>query len=202
MPERGISKKVNRKVEIREMHLDDISGVYRLGHRLFHSLELSTLYRTWDAYEVTTNFNQDPKLSLVAATKSGRIIGFALGTTYEKESGGWRYGHLLWMGVSPSWQGIGLGRQLCHEMERRMHQEGVRMVFTDAAKSNTGAIKFFKRMGYGRPEQEVWISKIIQRTRKSRSGHKSEPFWAGRPRRHWKIHRQVGRRPVSTKKEA
>lgn len=97
------------------MRLDDIPAVYRLGHQLFHSLELSTLYRTWDAYEVTTNFNQDPRLSLVATAGKGRIMGFALGPTYEKESGGWRYGHLLWMGVSPRWQGKGVGRQLYHE---------------------------------------------------------------------------------------
>lgn len=184
------------------MRLDDIPGVYRLGHQLFHSLELSTLYRTWDAYEVTTKFNQDPRLSLVATAANGRIMGFALGTTYEKESGGWRYGHLLWMGVSPRWQKKGVGRQLYHEMERRMHQEGVRMVFTDAAKSNTGAIRFFKRMGYGRPESEVWLSKIIQRTRKNRDGRKSEPFWAARPKRHRKIHRRVRRHPLDRGKKA
>jgi len=37
-----------------------------------------------------------------------------------------------------------------------------------SARSNKGAIKFFKRMGYGKPEAEVWMSKLIQRTRKSR----------------------------------
>ncbi|MBI2357824.1 MAG: GNAT family N-acetyltransferase [Deltaproteobacteria bacterium] len=156
------AKAKKREVKIREMRVDDISEVYRLGYRLFHSLEPTTLYRTWDAYEVTTNFNQDPRLSLVAEAPSSRIVGFALGTTYEKESGSWKYGHLLWIGVSPKWQGDHVGAQLCHEMERRMHEDGVRMVFMDAARSNAGALKFFKRMGYGKPESEVWMSKIIQ----------------------------------------
>jgi len=40
-----------------------------------------------------------------------------------------------------------------------MHSEGVRMAFVDTARSNTSAIKFFKHMGYGRPEAEVWMSK-------------------------------------------
>jgi ribosomal protein S18 acetylase RimI-like enzyme len=150
--DRSMTRSPDRKVDLREMQVDDIPSVYRLGHQLFHSLEISTLYRTWDAYEVTTNFNQDPRLSLVAEAKNGRIVAFALGTTYEKESGEWKYGHLLWMGVRPKWQRSGMGSQLCHEMERRMHQEGVRMVFMDAAGSNAGAIKFFKQMGYGRPE--------------------------------------------------
>jgi ribosomal protein S18 acetylase RimI-like enzyme len=92
---------------------------------------------------------------LAAESRTGRIVGFALGTTYENESGGWKYGYILWMGVCLRWQGTGVGAELYREMERRMHQEGVRMTFVDTARSNTGAIKFFKRMGYGKPEAEV-----------------------------------------------
>lgn len=155
------------QIKVREMSVNDIPAVYRLGHRLFRLHGDSTFYRTWDAYEVTNNFNQDPHLTLVAQTRRGSIVGFALGTTYESELGGWKYGYILWMGVSPGWQGAGLGAQLYHEMERRMHDSGVRMAFVDTARSNTGAIKFFRRMGYGNPEAEVWLSKVLQRTRKN-----------------------------------
>lgn len=158
----------DQEIKIREMRVEDIAEVYRLGQQLFHSMDFTTLYRTWDAREVTANFNQDPRLSLVAEAANRKIVGFALGTTYEQESGGWRYGHLLWMGVSPGWQRGRLGTQLYHEMERRMHRAGVRMVFIDVARSNAGAMKFFKRMGYGRPESEVWMSKLIQGTRRKR----------------------------------
>jgi ribosomal protein S18 acetylase RimI-like enzyme len=156
-----------QKVEIRAMTIEDIPGVYRMGCELFQALEYSTPYRTWDAYEVTANFNNDPELSLVAVAGNGSIVGFALGTTYE-EAGGWKYGHLLWMGIHAKWQRARVGTQLCREMERRMHQEGVRMVFVDAARSNLGAIKFFQRMGYGKPEAEVWMRKIIQRSGKDK----------------------------------
>jgi ribosomal protein S18 acetylase RimI-like enzyme len=174
------------EIKIREMRVEDISPVYRLGYRLFHSMEPTTLYRTWDAYEVTANFNQDPRLSLVAESPAGRIIGFALGKTYENESGGWRYGHLLWIGVAPRWQKAHVGAQLYHEMERRMHEDGVRMMFIDAAKSNTNAIRFFKRMGYGRPETEVWMSKVIQGQQRKRT---SGPKKSGLPRRFRKLRR-------------
>jgi ribosomal protein S18 acetylase RimI-like enzyme len=169
------------------MGVDDIPSVYRLGRRLFQSQEASTFYRTWDAYEVTNNFNQDPGLTLVAQTPGGAIVGFALGTTYGDESGGWKYGYILWMGVSPRQQGSGLGSQLYHEMERRMHEQGVRMAFVDTARSNSGAIKFFKRMGYGKPEAEVWMSKILQRTRKGGDNAKKPP--APRKRRRMKSRR-------------
>jgi ribosomal protein S18 acetylase RimI-like enzyme len=156
------TKHSTREIKIREMRVEDISPVYRLGYQLFHSLEPTTLYRTWDAYEVTTNFNQDPRLSLVAESPSGRIVGFALGKTYENESGGWKYGHLLWIGITPKWQRSHVGAQLYREMERRMHEDGVRMMFIDAAKSNIRAVRFFRRMGYSRPETEVWMSKVVQ----------------------------------------
>jgi ribosomal protein S18 acetylase RimI-like enzyme len=82
-------------ISVREMRVDDISAVYRLGNRLFQNHQASTLYRTWDAYEVTNNFNQDPHLTLVAESRKEKILGFALGTTYENESGGWKYGNMV-----------------------------------------------------------------------------------------------------------
>jgi ribosomal protein S18 acetylase RimI-like enzyme len=172
IPMRRPAKHAPRSIAIREMRVDDIPAVYRLGNRLFKSQDASTFYRTWDAYEVTNNFNQDPHLTLVAESRTGTVLGFALGTTYENESGGWKYGYLLWMGVSPRCQGRGLGAELYREMERRMHKEGVRMAFIDTARSNTGAIKFFKRMGYGKPEAEVWMSKLLQRTRYGKNAEK------------------------------
>ncbi len=161
-----------RAVTIREMRVDDIPAVYHLGRRLFKLQDASTFYRTWDAYEVTQNFNQDPRLTLVAETRRGTIVGFALGTTYGDESGGWLYGYVLWMGVARRHQGSGLGTQLYHEMERRMRDDGVRMAFVDTARSNTAAIRFFRRMGYGKPEAEVWMSKLLQRKRGAKSQEK------------------------------
>jgi ribosomal protein S18 acetylase RimI-like enzyme len=161
------AKPKTNTIKIREIRVDDIPEVYRLGQRLFNPQNVSTFYRTWDAFEVTNNFNQDPHLTLVAETSKGVVVAFALGTTYESQSRRWKYGYILWMGVSRQAQNRGVGRQIYREMERRMRMEGVRMVFVDTAQSNVHAIRFFKRMGYGKPEAEVWMSKVIQRRRKS-----------------------------------
>ena len=67
-------KRRRRTVTVREMGVNDIAGVYRLGHRLFSTQEASTFYRTWDAYEVTNNFNQDPHLSLVAESPKATLL--------------------------------------------------------------------------------------------------------------------------------
>jgi ribosomal protein S18 acetylase RimI-like enzyme len=174
-----------KKIKIREMKVDDIRDVYQLGYELFHSFEFMTLYRTWDAHEVTVNFDQDPKLSLVVENTNGKIVGFALGKTYENGIGGWKYGHVLWMGVTRKYQKAGVGSQLYQKMERRMRQQGVRMSFVDMAESNSKARNFFERMGYGRPEAEVWMSKVIRRRRKDTETHLN----SGLPRRRHRARR-------------
>lgn len=164
------------KIEIREIEVDDIPAVFHLGNELFHGPTVTTLYRTWDEYEVTTNFNQDPELSLVAETEDGRIIGFALGTTYKKFKGSWKYGMLSWLGVHPDFQGAGVGRRLYREMERLMLEEDVRMMMIDTAVQNVAAVEFFKRMGYGKPQYEVWLSKVVSRPKKRpRANPQQEP---------------------------
>jgi hypothetical protein len=61
-------------------------------------------------------------------------------------------------------------------MERRIHEEDVKMAFIDTARSKTDAIRFFKHMGYGRLEAEVWMSKLIQQGRKSRKPISLQPL--------------------------
>lgn len=158
------------RVTVRELEVDHIPAVYHLGNRLFRGPHFTTLYRTWDAYEVTTAFNQDPELSLVAEDEGGEIVGFALGTTYEKERGSWTYGHMVWLGIAPEHQGQGLGQRLYHEIERRLQEEGVRMVMVDTASSNAPAIRFFQRLGFAQPRHQVWLSKMLRRDSHSQTG--------------------------------
>ncbi len=157
------------EIEIRDMEVTDIPKVYSLGNRLFTSEDYVTLYRTWDAYEVTTAFNQDPDLCVVAVDERGRLVGFALGTTFEKEQGSWTYGHLVWLGVRPSSQGKRVGLRLYREMERRFREQGARMLLVDTTETNVRAMTFFQRVGFERPRMQVWMSKVLRRPRKRRA---------------------------------
>ena len=58
-------------------------------------------------------------------------------------------------------------------METSPHQQGRRMSFVETALSNSGAIKFFRRMGYGKPKAEVWMRKnaSVQKRRTTRNPH-------------------------------
>ena len=95
------------ELEIRELTIDDLAAVFHLGERLFTSDFSPSMYRTWDEYEITTLFNSDNELCLVAELE-GEIVGFALGTTVDKLNSAWKYGYLVWIGVRPGCRRAGL----------------------------------------------------------------------------------------------
>jgi ribosomal protein S18 acetylase RimI-like enzyme len=153
------------KAIIREMEIDDISAVYRLGEKLFSSEEFPILYRTWDPYEVTEYFSSDPDYCLVAEVETnGKIVGFILATTVEKEGTAWKkYGYLSWIGVDEAFQRTKLGLRLYRELEKRLMEDGVRMVIADTEAENEEAIAFFKGMGFSISSQHAWLAKTLRR---------------------------------------
>jgi len=156
--------KMKAKAVIRQMEIDDVSAVYRLGERLFSSEEFPILYRTWDPYEVTEYFSSEPDYCLVAETEKGKIVGFILATTVEKEGTAWKkYGYLSWIGVDEAFQGTKLGLRLYRELEKRLLEDGVRMVIADTEAENEEAIAFFKRTGFSNSGQHVWLAKTLRR---------------------------------------
>jgi ribosomal protein S18 acetylase RimI-like enzyme len=158
------------KAIIREMEIDDISAVYRLGEKLFSSEEFPILYRTWDPYEVTEYFSSDPDYCLVAETETnGKIVGFILATTVEKEGTAWKkYGYLSWIGVAEAFQRTKLGLRLYRELEKRLMEDGVRMVIADTEAENEEAIAFFKGMGFSLSSQHAWLAKTLRRPKLGR----------------------------------
>jgi len=154
------------KISIRQMEIDDIGPVYHLGETLFTSEGFPILYRTWDAYEVTYHFTSDPDFCLVAETK-GKVVGFILATTVEKEGTAWRkYGYLSWIGVDEAFQRTNLGNRLYKRLEARYREEGVRMIIADTEAENRVAIAFFKAIGFSASRQHLWLTKTLRRPAK------------------------------------
>jgi ribosomal protein S18 acetylase RimI-like enzyme len=137
-------RKKKTEITIRQMEIDDISAVYHLGEELFTSEEFPILYRTWDAYEVTDYFSSDPDYCLVAEV-DGRIAGFTLANTIEKEGTAWKkYGYLAWIGVDEAFQRSNLG-------------------IADTDVGNKGAIAFFETLGFTDRAKHVWLAKTLRR---------------------------------------
>lgn len=154
-------------LEIREMTIDDLAAVFHLGEALFTSEYSSSMYRTWDEYEITTLFNSDNELCLVAELGE-EIVGFALGTTVEKQNSAWKYGYLVWIGVRPGLQKCGAGDKLFKEIKERMLEQGVRMIIIDTDADNEAGIHFFKKQGFGNTQKHVYMTLNLSRTRQKR----------------------------------
>lgn len=155
------------QLSIREMTIDDLAAVFHLGERLFTSDFSPSMYRTWDEYEITTLFNSDTELCLVAEL-NGEIVGFALGTTVDKQHSSWKYGYLVWIGVRPGLQKCGAGHKLFNEIKQRMVEQGVRMLVIDTDAENEAGIGFFKKQGFNNIQKHVYMTLNLSRARQKR----------------------------------
>lgn len=152
---------------IRVMSIDDLAAVFHLGEQLFTSEYSSSMYRTWDEYEITTLFNSDSELCIVAELED-EVVGFALGTTVEKHHSAWKYGYLVWIGTKPGLQKRGAGKELFEEIKSRMVDQGVRMIIIDTDADNEAGISFFKKQGFDNIQQHVYMTLNLSKTRKKR----------------------------------
>ena len=159
-------------LRIREMTIDDFSEVFHIGDEVFTAEYSQSLYRTWDEFEITTLFNSDNELCLVAEAGE-KILGFALGTTVKKRNSPWKYGYLVWLGVLRDIQQGGVGSGLFKEIKHRMKEQGVRMMMIDTSADNLPALNFFQKQGFGDIRDHVYMS--LNLTRKSRKKPVKKP---------------------------
>ena len=155
-------------VRFRNMTINDFPEVFHIGEEVFTADYSQSLYRTWDEYEITTLFNSDSDLCLVAESGES-ILGFALGTTVEKHNSSWKYGYLVWLGVRSGIQQGGIGSGLFKEIKRRMKDHGVRMIIIDTSADNLPAVNFFQKQGFADTQQHVYMSLNLTRKGKKKS---------------------------------
>ncbi len=154
------------EITVREMSIDDVAAVFHLGERIFTASQVPNLYRTWDEYEILEPFQTNSELCLVAEADD-EVVGFALGTTIEKSRSAWKYGHLIWLGVEPAYHKLGVAERLFHQMRNLMSRDGVRIVIVDTEASNVGALRFFEKMGFGKPLPHIYLSLNLSTQRRN-----------------------------------
>jgi ribosomal protein S18 acetylase RimI-like enzyme len=158
-------------LRIREMTIDDFPVVFHIGETVFTAEYSQSLYRTWDEYEITTLFNSDSELCLVAEAGE-KLLGFALGTTVKKQHSPWKYGYLVWLGVRRDIQKGRVGSRLFTEIKRRMKEQGVRMIIIDTSADNQPAVRFFQKQGFADIQEHVYMSLNLTRKAKKKPGKK------------------------------
>lgn len=156
-------KKKTLRIEIRQMTLDDLSEVWKIGEKVFSPSRLPFTYRTWNVDELLSIFNDAPELCLVAEDlKSEKIVGFALGVILARPQSSWKYGYFNWVGVLRISQKSGVGKRLYNELERRFKQKGARIAIVDVESNNPTGIRFVKGLNFKPAESYIWFSKNIE----------------------------------------
>ena len=167
-------KRKRANIFVRQMEIDDLAAVFHLGERLFTAREVPNLFRTWDDYEVINFFQNDSEYCLVAETDDNEdgIIGFVLGTTVTKNRSAWKYGYLVWLGVDPEFHETGVGSKLFNRFRDLMLSEGVRMLLVDSEADNLAALRFFRKMGFGHPQEHIYLALNLDPHRQKRNGRR------------------------------
>ena len=74
--------------------------------------------------------------------REGRAVGFLLSNFVLDEA------QLLLIGVSPDWQGIGVGGQLLKELINRSQDQGQKLIYLEVRSGNQRAIRLYRSLGF------------------------------------------------------
>ena len=171
---RRLNKAPNGNIELRQMQLNDLPSVFRLGQTLFTAEDLPTLYRSWDEHEILELFRSDEETCLVAED-DGKIVGFALGCMMDKPRSAWRYGWLEWLGVARRYKRCGIARRLLNQLTQLFVDREARIMLVDTDEGNDDALAFLRQTGFGQETRHVYLSRNLDEHPKSlerRNGHR------------------------------
>ena len=74
--------------------------------------------------------------------REGRAVGFLLSNFVLDEA------QLLLIGVSPDWQGVGVGGQLLKELINRSQDQGRKLIYLEVRSGNERAIRLYRSLGF------------------------------------------------------
>jgi len=120
--------------KIREVTDNDISKVY--------DIELKSFKYPYPLYLFIMYLKLFPKLFIVVECE-GEIVGYGIAIV---ESG--KMGHIISIAIDPRYRGLGLGKALMKELERRLRSYGVNTVKLEVSVNNHVAINLYKSLGY------------------------------------------------------
>jgi [ribosomal protein S18]-alanine N-acetyltransferase len=123
-------------ITIDTFHSRDLVGVMRLASRT-----LPEEY-SYDFYTQLASA-QGRHFRVAREVATGRMVGFLVAA---REPG--LQANVLLFAVEPDYQGLGIGRALLRDAQRRLALENVRQLRLEVRTDNPRAIKFYQREGF------------------------------------------------------
>ena len=128
----SVTPENTNKFVFREISLEDLDGIVQI--------ERAVNPFPWgeEALRDTIASSGHHLMSL----REGRAVGFLLSSFVLDEA------QLLLIGVSPDWQGIGVGGQLLKELINRSKDQGQKLIYLEVRSGNERAIRLYRSLGF------------------------------------------------------
>lgn len=138
-------------MKIRIMKIEDFDEMYALWKKA-GGLSVANLKLEKEYTEQIIKLN--PSSNFVAV-EGEKIIGTVFGAFNGKR--GWVY-HLA---VHPKFQKAGLGSKLMEKVEYALKQVGAKRILLGVVKTNIQVLAFYKKNGYTKVDDAIWMGKDI-----------------------------------------
>ena len=128
----SVTPENTNKFVFREISLGDLDGIVQI--------ERAVNPFPWgeEALRDTIGSSGHHLMSL----REGRAVGFLLSSFVLDEA------QLLLIGVSPDWQGVGVGGQLLKELINRSQDQGQKLIYLEVRSGNERAIRLYRSLGF------------------------------------------------------
>ena len=128
----SVTPENTNKFVFREISLGDLDGIVQI--------ERAVNPFPWgeEAFRDTIASSGHHLISL----REGRAVGFLLSNFVLDEA------QLLLIGVSPDWQGVGVGGQLLKELINRSQYQGQKLIYLEVRSGNERAIRLYRSLGF------------------------------------------------------
>ena len=136
-------------IKIREFKMDDFDQLVKL----WISTKIPLKPKGRDKYtKIKKELKNNNSIFLIAEVE-GKIIGSVFGTHDGRK--GW----INRLAIAPDFQGKGIAKKLCKDIEKRFYKAGIEIIGCLIEKCNIKSINFIEKIGYSRNDTILYYIK-------------------------------------------
>jgi len=140
----GPGRKTLENITLRPLSIKDLDDVTRIDFSLLGK-------QRKEYWENKLGRIEESGIPSLAAEINGKVIGFILGKTSDREYGiPENVGCIDTIGVDKEWQGKGISQLLFKEMHSRLKKLGLNAIYVFVDRKQMDLVKFFDKMGFAR----------------------------------------------------
>jgi ribosomal-protein-alanine N-acetyltransferase len=133
---------MNSEISFRDYRANDLEAMFQLDEACF-----AEEFR-FDRESMREFAEEQNAIVRVAEKVGGEVVGFVI-VHVERVAAGWR-AYVVTLDVAAGWRQKGLATRLMREVEVCVMAAGARWMQLHVFTENTGAIRFYERLGYQR----------------------------------------------------